>query len=82
MRAMCSVCGGNGKVLGHSPAGEFLEWCPCCTHVVTKANRHQARVGRQWDRIVVGVGLTEEELGILRTRLAPGGKLEFAQGVR
>lgn len=49
-------------------------------HVVTSWNRHAVRVGHCWDRIIVTAQLPEDELGILQTRLAPGGMLEFTEG--
>ncbi len=44
-------------------------------HHVTERNRHEPRVGRHWQCILVDCDLSETELGILRTRLVLGGKL-------
>ncbi len=50
------------------------------TYVVTEANRHAPTVGREWGRIIVECELTEDELGILQTRLPPGGRLTLPNG--
>jgi len=76
----CWACWERGPCAGPLTAEQLTKLRR--VHVVTRRNRHTVRVGNQWDRIIVTVKLFEDELNILRTRLAPGGKLELREGAR